>query len=97
MCPVTFRCALATLTHHLQGAVGQLHAEGFEGPEEVESEGVRVLPAADQQPHLHPPQDQRLPQHLVDQRPVPAGPNRFRPDQKAAPQPLHNRLVLAKY
>lgn len=59
------------LTYHLYGTVEQLQAERLEGGDKVKGEGVSLLPEAYQQANPDPSQDRRLPDHLIDVRPVP--------------------------
>lgn len=53
-------------THRLHGAVGGLHTQALQGPQEVEGERVRLLMAADQHTYFDVPQDQSLSQHAVN-------------------------------
>lgn len=59
------------LAYHLYGAVDQLSAERPEGGDEVKGEGVGPPPEAYQEANSDSPQHRRLPDHLVDGRPVP--------------------------
>lgn len=58
-------------THSFQGAVGLLHAQSPQGPDEVESKWLCLFPATYQQTDPDLPQDQCFPEKTVDTRPVP--------------------------
>lgn len=62
---------LSGFTHHLYRTVDQLHAERIEGADEVEGEGVGLLPEAHQQADSDSSQYHCFSDHLVNRRPVP--------------------------
>lgn len=59
------------LPYRLYGAVDQLSAERLEGGDKVKGEGVSLPPEADQESDSDSPQHRRLPDHLVNGRPIP--------------------------
>lgn len=59
------------LAYHLYGAVDQLSAERCEGGDKVKGEGVGLPPEAYQEANFDSPQHRRLPDHLINRRPIP--------------------------
>lgn len=73
--------------YSFQGAVGLLHAQTPQGPDEVESQGLSVFPATYQQANSDLPQDQSLPDKAVNTRPVPWHGDKRR-DKNVGQQPV---------
>lgn len=57
-------------TYSFQWAVGLLHTQTPQGPDEVKSKWMSLFPATYQQTDSHLPEDQSLPDETIDTRPV---------------------------